>query len=99
MSAIKCNFLGVIYSSPQRVYSTSRTFYSTAYPNYRASFTPTHATFAFPSSYYGWNYQVRIYMYWYNNSGYLQGYSIHDVDSFYVQNRGYELVQTGHCRI
>lgn len=65
----------------QTVFNGPRIF-RTAYPNYRANFPDTSFNLA---GGYAYDYKVRIYMFWYYNSGAQMGYSAHMVD-YYVSN-------------
>jgi len=68
--------------------------YRTAYPNTRANFPYT--TFDFGDTGRAMNYKIRIYMYWYYNSGARMGYSAHFVD-YYVNSNQNQIVPT-YCR-
>ena len=56
------------------------------YPNSRANFPTTEWDFG--DTGYARNYKIRIFMYWYYNSGAQMGYSAHFVDYYVNGNTG-----------
>lgn len=67
--------------------------YSTAYPSRVAPLGRTDIGVG--TTGYALNYRAVVYMYWFNNSGYRQGYTVHRVD-YYISNG--QMVQH-YCRI
>lgn len=67
-----------------------------AYPNIRANFP--NSSIYLPFTYYPQNYAVNIYMYWYNNRGYMQGYSVHRVDNYINQRSSNWVYESYSCR-
>lgn len=68
-------------------HTTTRLFTATAYPNSRASFAEW-INISFPHAYPKY-FRVAIHMFWFDNSGRVQGRSVHMVDSYqtgYYQN-------------
>ena len=68
--------------------------YRIAYPNSRANFPNTKWDFG--DAGYRMNYKIRIYMYWYYNSGAMMGYTSHFVD--YYANANYNSITPYYCR-
>ncbi len=71
--------------------------YRKAYPNVRANFPNSKVTL--PFTYNPMNYNVNVYMYWFNNRGNLQGYSVHRVENYTtVRSSGNWVFEPYACR-